>query len=441
MRGCLIYFTAVTERSRRGIMGIWQAGFSRHVAGLATGTLIGQVIGLFSNPLMSRLYGPEACGILAAFNSILGIIVPSVCLRFEFALMLSLSVRVKHDIIFLCGLLTLCVASMTFCGMLFVSSVKGLDVLDAVGSARWFLPFGVLVGGVSAIATSWCGALTKFDTLARGRIILSLMVAFLTLGFGLVFSVSGPLLIGASQLAQFIAVAWIVISVQRSGGWPKRKEFKFSRLVEALKEQRHFPLYNLPMTLLDQVTAGLPIVLFASYYGLQAIACYSQCFIILRIPASLIGSAVAQVFFQRAGQIAQDRVALRALTLKCVCVLSLGAFFLIIGTFLIGDPFVYFFYGPVWSPVGTYLKILVFSSAMVLITSAISTLPSVMGCQRGHLVVTVIAVILRSGATFLGIQSGSLYTAATILVLAEVIGSGLFLGWLWMVLNRKESTR
>ena len=61
--------------------------FAGDVLKLTTGTSIAQAITVLSAPLLTRLYAPEAFGILALFISITGILGVIACMRYELSIM------------------------------------------------------------------------------------------------------------------------------------------------------------------------------------------------------------------------------------------------------------------------------------------------------------------------------------------------------------------
>ena len=62
--------------------------FVSNVVTLSTGTIIAQALGILAAPILSRLFAPEAFGVLGLFTAISGIIGAMVCLRYDLAIML-----------------------------------------------------------------------------------------------------------------------------------------------------------------------------------------------------------------------------------------------------------------------------------------------------------------------------------------------------------------
>jgi len=62
--------------------------FSGNILKLMSGTVLAQALGILAMPVVTRLFAPEAFGVLAIFASMTGIVGVIVCLRYELAIML-----------------------------------------------------------------------------------------------------------------------------------------------------------------------------------------------------------------------------------------------------------------------------------------------------------------------------------------------------------------
>lgn len=61
--------------------------FVRNVATLAAGTAAAQAIAMVFSPIITRLYGPEAFGLLAIFTSVVGLLSAGVALSYSLILL------------------------------------------------------------------------------------------------------------------------------------------------------------------------------------------------------------------------------------------------------------------------------------------------------------------------------------------------------------------
>src|SRR5690625_3195626 len=70
---------------------VFKSKFIKNVTIMATGAAGAQIIALLTLPIITRLYGPEAYGILGTFNSFVNIIVPIAALTYPIAIVLPKS--------------------------------------------------------------------------------------------------------------------------------------------------------------------------------------------------------------------------------------------------------------------------------------------------------------------------------------------------------------
>ena len=64
------------------------SSFATNVLKLVTGSVFAQGLGVLVVPIVTRLFAPEAFGVVALFASITGILGVVACLRYQLAIML-----------------------------------------------------------------------------------------------------------------------------------------------------------------------------------------------------------------------------------------------------------------------------------------------------------------------------------------------------------------
>src|SRR5690625_285441 len=73
---------------QKKIIQLTKKPFIRNVIVLASGTAVAQVITMALSPIITRLYGPEAFGLMGTFMAIVNIIVPIAALTYPIAIVL-----------------------------------------------------------------------------------------------------------------------------------------------------------------------------------------------------------------------------------------------------------------------------------------------------------------------------------------------------------------
>src|SRR5690554_3032782 len=86
--------------------------FFRNIITLVSGTALAQIAGLFFIPFITRLYGPEAFGVLGYYSSLLSLLTPLAALCYPLALILPKR-RSEALALFELSLKVACVISLT----------------------------------------------------------------------------------------------------------------------------------------------------------------------------------------------------------------------------------------------------------------------------------------------------------------------------------------
>src|SRR5690625_4809932 len=87
--------------------------FIKNVLVLVSGTAAAQVVAMVLSPIITRLYGPEAFGVMGTFNAIVTIIAPVAALTYPIAIVLPKKDRDAKGIIKLSLLIAGFIAMLT----------------------------------------------------------------------------------------------------------------------------------------------------------------------------------------------------------------------------------------------------------------------------------------------------------------------------------------
>ena len=125
--------SAPTRIQQIGWSILRQGRFGRQVATLASGTAVSQVIILASAPLLTRLYSPEAFGIVGAFLSVHMILLFTMCGGYEFATPIAEDDQTAANLTVLCGTIALAMATT----IALVIWLAGDWLVALVGDTSW----------------------------------------------------------------------------------------------------------------------------------------------------------------------------------------------------------------------------------------------------------------------------------------------------------------
>ncbi len=136
-------------RSLAGIQGFinrtWKSKFVRNVVVVASGTAGAQAIVIAFSPIITRLYGPEAFGILGTFMAIVAVITPIAALSYPIAIVLPKEDSDAQGIARLSAYIALGVAALTALLLLAAGGhIVNLLQVQEVSSYIWLLPVVIL---------------------------------------------------------------------------------------------------------------------------------------------------------------------------------------------------------------------------------------------------------------------------------------------------------
>jgi len=383
------------------------SSFAADVLKLVTGTTLAQVITVLAAPIITRFYGPEAFGFLAIFTSITSIIGIIACMRYEMAIMLP---KTDEEAANLLGLSLLCVGVVSgltvpvlyFGGDALLSFLRASDL----GPYLIIVPPFVFISGVFLALNYWNSRTRHFGRLSVVRVTSSLATTGTQLGAGFVGYTTGGSLVGASLVGVTVSTGILGSQIWRDDHAVLRRGVSWRGMLEGLKRYKNFPLFDSGSALLNTVSWQLPIFLLSTFFSPTVVGFYSLGFMVLQMPMSLIGGAIAQVFFQRASEARSDGTLSLLVENAFRLLLVVGTFPLLVVAIIGPDLFMVIF-GKNWAEAGLYAQILSIWALVWFISSPLSTIWAVLEKQTFGLRVTTLNFVTRVISLVLGGISGS----------------------------------
>ncbi len=396
-----------------------KASFAGDVLKLVGGTTFAQVLGILVAPLLTRLYAPEAFGLSALFASITSIISVIVCMRYEASIMLPESDEKAANLL-----------SVSLGFVVLVSSLTGLTVwlgrqslvhwlsVPELGSYLWLVPLAVFVAGVFQALNYWNSRTGHFGRLSIARVTSSVTTSIVQLGAGYAGYVTGGSLISAGVIGSVASTLVLSGQIWRDDKSLFRHSISWRDMVLGLKQHRKFPLYSTWSALLNSISWHMPVFLLMAFFSSEVVGYYSLGTRLLRLPMSLIGSAIAQVFFQRAAEAKVDGTLSAVVESTFQRLVTLGLFPMLLLTFIGRDIFVVVL-GDNWAEAGVYVQILSIWMFFWFISSPLFTLVSVLEKQEYGLIFNIFTFTMRLVSLWIGGLLGNVHVA---LILFAVSG-------------------
>jgi lipopolysaccharide exporter len=396
------------------------SSFATDVFKLVTGTTLAQVITILASPVITRLYGPEAFGFLAIFTSITSILGVIACMRYELAIMLP---KTDEEAANLLGLCLICVTLVS--GLMVLALYFGGDALlsllraPGLGSYLILVPPFIFISGVFVALNYWNSRTKHFGRLSVARVTRSLATTGTQLGAGFAGYVTGGSLIGANIVGSAVSTGVLGSQIWRDDRALLRSSISWKGMLKGLKRYKKFPLIDSGSALLNTISWQLPALLLTAFFSPVVVGFYSLGFMVLQMPMSLIGGAIAQVFFQRATE-AYHQGSLASLTENIFVVLLKLSVFPMLLLAVIGEDLFLIVFGAAWGEAGIYSQLLSIWGIFWFISSPLSTILNV----REKLTVGLGTTILNISTRFLSLIIGGLMGSA-VLAIALFSASGV----------------
>lgn len=401
---------------RQKAQGLWHSRFARNVAVVASGTAGAQAITIAFAPLITRIYGPDAFGLLGTFMAIVAVAIPIAALAYPIAIVLPkddrdalglarLSIRLSF------GIALLAAALLWACGG-WLSVMLGAESVDGY---LFLIPVAMLFAAWMQIAQQWLIRKKEFGVIARSAVAQSLILNSAKSGIGW-FHPVGAVLIVLATLGHVLHAALLFIGARRryQPAATEVQEGPRTPLKELAHRHRDFPLYRAPQNFINAASQSLPILMLAAFFGPASAGFYTLAKMVMGMPATLVGKAVNDVFYPRITEAARHGENLPRYILQAT-----GALLVIgvvpFGLVVLFGPWVFgFVFGDEWVTAGEYARYLALFFLFNFINKPCVAAVPVLGIQRGLLVYEVFS----TGAKVLGLVVGFYWFGSDILAVA-----------------------
>jgi len=396
-----------------------KSSFHHDVLTIITGTTISQVITILAAPFITRIYSPEAFGILALFTSITSILGVVACLRYELAIMLPESDQEAANVFGLCVVIVGFI-SLVSIPIFMVVQRPLLLFLKApeLGPFFWLIPLVVFVSGTFLALNYWCIRMKNFHKLSIARVASSCSTTGTQLGAGFLGYASGAALISAYTLGQIVPMLVLGIQIFKEHILYFRQNITLKGIGETFKRYSNFPKYDIWSALLNAISWQIPIFLLSYFFTTTIVGCYSLGIMMIELPMSLIGAAIGQVFFQRAAE-ANSEGKLGLLVENVFRILVKIALFPMMILLFCGKDLFTVFFGSQWAIAGLYVQILSLWALVLFITSPLSTIVFVLEKQSWFLQLCIGIFLTRVISLLIGGLLGNVFIA---LILFSISG-------------------
>jgi O-antigen/teichoic acid export membrane protein len=395
--------------------------FARGVSVLVGGTAGAQLLSILAAPLLTRLYRPEDFGLLAVYASLLALIGVISSLRYELAIPIAADDAEAANVAALSLALVL-VSTLLTAALVLLAGPQIADVLGVpvLGDYLWLLPLGVLLAGTYNVFHYWSIRTKRFTTIAGTKLRQALAALAIQLA---AFKLGGIALLYAQVTGQSVGTISLGRPALASTGF---RQVSWRGIWNAAGRYLRFPAFGTWAGLVNTAGRQLPPIIIAAVFTAAGAGLYALAHRILMLPATLLGSAIGNVFTShgtdamRAGQL--DRMYVRLQDRLIHLGLPPAAILTVFAPFLFSTAF-----GPEWRDAGQLAQWLAIGVFAGFLVSPLSQVFTILEQQAIALKLQIALFLLRLAALAIGAWTASLHATVALFSFASVLGYGLYL--------------
>jgi len=418
-------------------LALGRSSFLRHVLVLMSWTIVAQGISVVSMLALPRLFHPEQFGVFSVFSGLVVMLGIVAAARYEFAIGLPRSDADAAAIFTLCmGLATL--AFVIFLVLLLVLPVDAIFPKLSALSPWWgWVALGAGCVGWYNAATYMALRVGDFSAVGRSKALIALVTALGQIVGGLFLSRGDGSLIVPFIVAQLTGSGLLIWALRGRTLW----EFDRAVLVLVAGRYTKFPKYIAPGSLLDGLAVLLPVAAITALYSPAQAGIYALAERMLRVPVTLIGSPVLQVFYKRFAELRGDQHASRRLLLRTwwqMGAMALGPCILLA---VFGEDIFSFLFGATWRESGRMAEIMALSAFFFFVSYPTSNILVVNELARSFLLWQTAQLVMIGAALWLaskGMAAGLVHTVAWI-VAAQTSVYLLSMALQWHVVTASQA--
>lgn len=420
------------------INSMLKSKFIRNVIIMVSGTAGAQIITMGFSPIITRLYGPEAFGMLGTFNAMISIITPIAALTYPVAIVLPKKnqdakglIRLSLFVAFLISFLSIIVL------YLFNDDIVKLFNLKDLSNYLYLIPLVIIIAGILETTQQWLIRTKQFTVSANVAITSSLIINGSKVGIGYFHPIATVLIMITVFGNALRSIMLILFSRKSKERIEPKDDFQTTSIIKLARDYYDFPLYRAPQIFLQAISEGLPVLFLAIFFGPSSAGFYTLGRSVLAVPINLIGKSVGNVFYPSIAEAANNNKNITKKIKQVTIGLSLAGVIPFGLVILFGPALFSFIFGNEWFIAGDYARWIAIGSFFQLISNpSIQTLP-VLKAQKFNLIYSIIMLIVRTSALAIGYY---VFASDTIAVALFGISTGvLFMILIIITLKKSEN--
>lgn len=382
-----------------------QGEFARNVLTVMGGTTLAQAVPVLVSPLLTRLYSPAEFGVMAMYVSLTAIGVVVATGRYELAILIPSREREAFDLLVLATGVAgvLCIAAGV--GSLILLAGWGQPAwlaakTHALGAWLLLLPLSIFLMATSQAFGYWANRASRYGQIASSRVGQSLSMCGVQVAGGFAKAGDAGLVLGyvAGQTAANAVLARRFLEENRT----RLRRLSWARMIAVARRHRRFPTFMVPGHLANTASSQLPVLMLGGLYGPSVAGFYALAERVLVLPSSIIGSAIGDVFRQKAAEAYNAQGNCRELFLRTFRKLALIALVPSLVAALAGPWLFALVFGDYWREAGEITSLLSVMVFCQIVSTPLSQTVLLANMHRADMVWQFSRITLALAALYLG---------------------------------------
>ena len=439
---------------RERLTALWHGSLRskllRNIVTVVSGTAGAQAITLAFMPVITRIYGPEAYGVLGTFLSVTMMLIPVAALTYPIAIVLPKRDGDARGLVRLALVTALVLAALVALALqLFGERVAAVADISIIQPYLMLIPFVMFCGAALEICQQWLFRTQRFRITASVAVGHSLLFNSIRTVAGLLQS-SALVLVCTTALQQALHAAMLGLAMLRAKPHTDNHHGDAEQdnpgMLELARQHSDFPKFRAPVMLINAVSQHLPTLVLAAYFGPAAAGFFALCKQALTMPTNLIGKSVADVYYPRISRAIHDREPVAAMLLKATAALGLVGLVPFTLVAVIGPWLFALVFGEQWHVAGEYARWLALAEYVIFVSRPCVVAVPALSLQGRFLLFEVFSTSLRvlslfGGALLIGnaLATVQAFAVASIVIYSSLMVIVLIASRRWYAALRRET--
>lgn len=346
-------------------------------------------------PIISRLYTPEIYSGWGVFSNVTLIFNIIIFFSYQNAI-----VQTKDESE-ITGLNVLCVSCALIVNFIvttffFIGEWLEIDFFVNFPSIG-LLSVYFLLYMVYYLSTAHANRYALYGLMAAVTVVYGLSQPLLRIGLGYLY-ISDLSLIYACLVSLLISAIYYYFGFRKRGLSLFCDRISINDVLALAKKYKKYPLFDAPASIMDSLSVGLVVIILSMFFEKKDIGGLSMVMQLIILPTSLVGDALAQVFFRELSVAVGDKAFEKSIVIKTAKITFYLACSAVVFFILGGDKIVQLFLGEKWNNTGPMVLCMSIIAFPTIISEALMPVFKVYNRQETRLkyVIVYLAVTLSS---------------------------------------------